>query len=117
MIKTLKKYLKGDIIFIIFLSSIIILSFHKFIFNKIVGAPDWHYVMHYLHITKQTISKFHQFPHWVFGYYIFEYPNLSTFEFFAIPETPVLSPFIIFYFLDIYIGIKIIITLHLIIVL
>lgn len=103
---------RSDLIFVILLIIIFILFFKNFLFNRLVGAPDWHYVMLYIHITKETIQDFHQFPHWVLGYYKFWYPRFYTYEFFAIPETPVLTLFLPFYFMDIYTSIKLIIALH-----
>lgn len=107
------KILRSNLLFVILLIIIFILAFNNFLFNRFVGAPDWHYVMLYFHITKETIQKFNQFPHWVLGYYRFWYPKFYTYEFFAVPETPVLNPFLpLLIFSNIYVFIKIYIAIH-----
>jgi|GEM_PF-2269307 len=88
-------------LFIVFLLIFLIFTYKDVIFSKGVGSFDWYYKMIQFHSIKETILKFSQFPHWVYGYYTFMQftgwgYTFSTFELFAQPETSVISPTIFF---------------------
>ena len=97
-------------IFILFLLAFLIYAYKDVIFSKGVGSFDWYYKMVQFHAVKETILKFSQFPHWVYGYYTFMQfkgwgYTFSTFELFAQPETSIISPTIILYLLfDLHIA-------------
>lgn len=108
------KLIKSDILFIFFLCILFIVVYRDFIF----GTPvDSYRMLYYFHFAKSSILKFHSFPNWTLGYYTltYTYDIFSTYEFFAMPETPVLTPFLALYFVSsIVTGEKISLALHLI---
>ncbi|MGQ9618457.1 MAG: hypothetical protein ACUVUG_05790 [Candidatus Aminicenantia bacterium] len=72
----------------------------------------------YFHFAKKVLLDYRSFPHFMFGFsYIkLTYRQLYTYEYFSMPETPLLTPFIIIYFLMDYIRAeRISLALHLII--
>ncbi len=72
----------------------------------------------YFHFAKKVILQYGSFPHftWNFTQYRYTYEQFITYEYFSMPETPLLTPFIFIYFLpNIVASEKISLALHIII--
>ncbi len=102
---------------LIFISlPLIIFSYKNYIFYWIPSEAAR--MLGYYHFSKKAILQYNSFPHflWGWGYIRYTYEQFFTYEYFSMPETPLLTPFIFLYFIpDIVISEKISLALHLII--
>lgn len=102
--------------FLIFAILLIIYSYKTYIFQCTPHGAER--MLGYFHFVKKVVIQYKSFPHFLLGFSPIKYTcdYFFTYEYFSLPETPLLTPFIFLYFLrDILISEKISLALHLII--